>query len=80
MLVAAGATPGTAETFETLRIEAGMPIFGIDIDAERFGDGGRPLRAGGELREGVLPRTGADRHGPRPDRPRDPLVPGDEGA
>lgn len=35
MLLAAGATPGTPETFETLRIEAGMPIYGIDIDAER---------------------------------------------
>jgi folate-binding protein YgfZ len=35
MLVAAGATPSTPETFETLRIEAGVPIYGIDIDAER---------------------------------------------
>ena len=36
LLEAAGATPGTAETFETLRIEAGTPIFGPDIDATRF--------------------------------------------
>jgi len=36
MLVAAGATPGTPETFEVLRIEAGMPVFGPDIDANRF--------------------------------------------
>lgn len=35
LLVAAGATPGTAETFEVLRIEAGAPVYGIDIDAER---------------------------------------------
>jgi len=35
LLTAAGAAPGTPETFETLRIEAGMPIHGIDIDAER---------------------------------------------
>lgn len=31
----AGATPGTRTTFETLRIEAGTPIYGIDIDADR---------------------------------------------
>ncbi|WP_439626284.1 glycine cleavage T C-terminal barrel domain-containing protein [Gemmata sp.] len=36
LLVAAGAVPGTAETFETLRIEAGTPLFGPDIDANRF--------------------------------------------
>ena len=36
MLTAAGATPGTAETFETLRIEAGTPVFGKDIDDNRF--------------------------------------------
>jgi folate-binding protein YgfZ len=36
MLLAAGAIPGTAETFETLRIEAGMPVFGKDIDENRF--------------------------------------------
>jgi glycine cleavage system aminomethyltransferase T len=35
MLIAAGATAGTPQTFETLRIEAGTPIYGIDIDAER---------------------------------------------
>jgi folate-binding protein YgfZ len=36
MLNAAGAVPGTPETFETLRIEAGMPVFGKDIDENRF--------------------------------------------
>ena len=35
LLLSAGATAGTPETFETLRIEAGTPIYGIDIDAER---------------------------------------------
>ena len=36
MLIAAGATPAGAETFETLRIEAGTPLFGKDIDDNRF--------------------------------------------
>ncbi len=36
MLTAAGAVPGSAETFETLRIEAGAPVFGKDIDDNRF--------------------------------------------
>jgi folate-binding protein YgfZ len=36
MLLAAGAAPGTAEAFEVLRIEAGMPVFGKDIDENRF--------------------------------------------
>jgi folate-binding protein YgfZ len=36
LLVAAGAVPGTPETFETLRIEAGTPLFGPDIDENRF--------------------------------------------
>jgi folate-binding protein YgfZ len=36
LLLAAGATAGTPETFETLRIEAGTPLFGPDIDANRF--------------------------------------------
>ncbi|HVL14448.1 MAG TPA: glycine cleavage T C-terminal barrel domain-containing protein [Gemmata sp.] len=35
LLLAAGAAAGTPETFETLRIEAGTPVFGVDIDAER---------------------------------------------
>ncbi len=35
LLSSAGAIAGTAEAFETLRIEAGTPIYGIDIDAER---------------------------------------------
>jgi folate-binding protein YgfZ len=36
LLGAAGAVPGTAKTFETLRIEAGTPLFGPDIDTNRF--------------------------------------------
>ncbi len=36
LLIAAGATLGSAETFETLRIEAGTPVFGKDIDDNRF--------------------------------------------
>lgn len=36
LLVKSGATPGTPEDFETLRIEAGTPVFGVDIDASRF--------------------------------------------
>ena len=46
LLTAAGATPGTAETVETLRIEAGTPVFGKDIDdyAVRDGGGQRPAR------------------------------------
>src|SRR5688572_13031892 len=36
LLIAAGAVDGTAETFETLRIEAGTPVFGPDIDDNRF--------------------------------------------
>ncbi len=35
LLIAAGATPGTSETYEILRIEAGTPLFGRDIDADR---------------------------------------------
>jgi folate-binding protein YgfZ len=36
LLEAAGANRSTPETFEILRIEAGMPVFGIDIDNSRF--------------------------------------------
>ena len=36
MLAAAGATPAGAATYETLRIEAGTPVFGLDIDSNRF--------------------------------------------
>jgi folate-binding protein YgfZ len=36
MLTAAGAVPASAETFEQLRIEAGTPVFGKDIDDNRF--------------------------------------------
>jgi glycine cleavage system aminomethyltransferase T len=35
LLLAAGPVPGTPETFETLRVEAGMPVYGVDIDASR---------------------------------------------
>ncbi|HEY3382819.1 MAG TPA: glycine cleavage T C-terminal barrel domain-containing protein [Vicinamibacterales bacterium] len=44
-LIAAGATPGDAAVAETLRIEAGRPAFGIDLDAETI-----PLEAGIEGR------------------------------
>jgi folate-binding protein YgfZ len=36
MLTAAGAVPGGADAFEVLRIEAGTPVFGKDIDDNRF--------------------------------------------
>ncbi|MCE9533915.1 MAG: hypothetical protein K8T89_22745 [Planctomycetes bacterium] len=36
MLLAAGARLAGAETFETLRVEAVTPIYGIDIDETRF--------------------------------------------
>lgn len=36
MLTAAGAVPAGLEVFETLRIEAGMPIYGVDFDESRF--------------------------------------------
>ena len=36
MLTAAGAVAGSPETFEVLRIEAGTPVFGKDIDDNRF--------------------------------------------
>lgn len=46
LLVAAGATLGTPETFEMLRIEAGTPLFGPDIDSSRFVmEVGRAVRA-----------------------------------
>jgi folate-binding protein YgfZ len=35
-LIDAGATPAGPEVFETLRIEAGTPLFGPDIDENRF--------------------------------------------
>ena len=36
MLMAAGAVPGTPETRETLRIEAGSAVYGQDFDESRF--------------------------------------------
>jgi folate-binding protein YgfZ len=36
MLAAAGARPAGSQAFETLRIEAGTPAYGIDIDENRF--------------------------------------------
>ncbi len=35
LLLAAGAAVGRRATFETLRLEAGTPLFGVDIDRER---------------------------------------------
>jgi folate-binding protein YgfZ len=36
MLSAAGAVPAGLETYNTLRIEAGTPVYGVDIDETRF--------------------------------------------
>jgi tRNA-modifying protein YgfZ len=36
MLVASGASPAGAEAFELLRVEAGTPVYGIDIGEDRF--------------------------------------------
>lgn len=36
MLLAAGAKAADAQVYETLRIEAGTPVYGIDIDESRF--------------------------------------------
>jgi len=36
MLEAAGASAGTAATYEVLRVEAGTPVYGIDMDENRF--------------------------------------------
>jgi len=36
ILIAGGAVPAGADTFQTLRIEAGKPIYGTDIDETRF--------------------------------------------
>jgi tRNA-modifying protein YgfZ len=36
LLLAAGATAGTPDAYESLRIEAGTPVFGPDIDENRF--------------------------------------------
>lgn len=36
LLLAAGAAAGSPQTYETLRIEAGTPLFGPDIDENRF--------------------------------------------
>jgi folate-binding protein YgfZ len=35
-LIAAGAVPAGPGTFETLRVESGTPVFGIDMDETRF--------------------------------------------
>jgi len=36
MMTASGAKPASSEVYEVLRIEAGTPIYGIDIDEMRF--------------------------------------------
>jgi folate-binding protein YgfZ len=36
MLTAAGAKPAGLEAYETLRVEAGTPVYGVDIDENRF--------------------------------------------
>ena len=35
-LIDAGATPASRETYDILRVEAGTPVWGPDMDAERF--------------------------------------------
>jgi folate-binding protein YgfZ len=35
-LTEAGAMPAGVETFETLRVEAGLPVDGVDMDEDRF--------------------------------------------
>lgn len=46
LLESSGASWGTPETFEILRVEAGTPIYGIDIGEDRFVmETPRPLRA-----------------------------------
>jgi len=45
-LLQAGSTDADADTFETLRVEAGTPVYGIDIGEDRFVmEVARPLRA-----------------------------------
>src|SRR5207249_6317983 len=36
MLTAAGATPAGQDAYEVLRVEAGTPVYGVDIDENRF--------------------------------------------
>lgn len=36
MLTAAGATPAGPDAYEVLRVEAGTPVYGLDIDETRF--------------------------------------------
>ncbi|MFX9035065.1 hypothetical protein ABTN36_18925, partial [Acinetobacter baumannii] len=36
LLTKNGARSASAETYEILRVETGLPIFGIDMDEERF--------------------------------------------
>jgi folate-binding protein YgfZ len=36
LLTAAGATPAGTDAYETLRIEAGTPVYGVDVDENRF--------------------------------------------
>ena len=46
LLLHSGASEGSPETFETLRVEAGTPVYGIDIGEDRFVmETPRPLRA-----------------------------------
>jgi folate-binding protein YgfZ len=45
-LIDAGAVPGDAEVYQTLRIEAGLPEYGIDIDENRLAmEAGRTAQA-----------------------------------
>src|SRR5262249_62372218 len=63
-LVAAGAVGAGPEVFNVLRVEAGLPVDGIDIDAERVVGGGGRGPPAVRLTHGLLPRPGPGRDGP----------------
>ena len=66
-----GAVPIGAETRETLRIERGLPRFGVDFDGSQSAGRGGRRGARHLVHEGLLHRTGADRS-PRAPRSRQP--------
>ena len=50
-----GAKPAGLDAYETLRIEAGSPVYGIDVDENRFVmEVARPLRADPEQAEATM--------------------------
>ena len=70
-LRAAGADEIDADAYEALRIEAGVPRQGFDIDETHDPAGGVPRARRGLVHEGLLPRPGA-RVPHRHPRPREP--------